>query len=76
MCHPFKPYNLTKQGEIDILEIPLTLMDKTLNEYMKLDANRVWEMTKRLIDTFKMYHDITNCPVAQYLFFWRSKKIL
>ena len=51
MCHPFKPYNINTHREIDILELPLTIMDCTLDLYMKLDLDRAWEMTKRLIDT-------------------------
>jgi len=74
MCHPFKPYNLTKQGEIDILEIPLTLMDKTLNLYMKLDANRAWEMTKRLIDTVEMYHGTLTILWHNTCFFGDQRK--
>jgi peptidoglycan/xylan/chitin deacetylase (PgdA/CDA1 family) len=60
MCHPFKPYNLTTQCEIDILEIPLNIMDNTLKAYMKLDAATSWEMTKRLIDTVERYHGVIS----------------
>ena len=30
MCHPFRPFNLNTNHEIDILEIPLTVMDGSL----------------------------------------------
>lgn len=51
MCHPFRPYNFETGKEIEILEIPLTIMDRTLQgNYMKLDLERAWELTKRLID--------------------------
>ncbi|AKB34380.1 hypothetical protein MSSIH_3690 [Methanosarcina siciliae HI350] len=51
MCHPFRPYNVETEKEIEILEIPLTIMDRTLQEnYMKLGLERAWELTKRLID--------------------------
>jgi len=56
MCHPFRPYNLTTHREIDILEIPLNIMDSTLDQYMKMDLAKSWEMTKLLIDTVEMYH--------------------
>jgi peptidoglycan/xylan/chitin deacetylase (PgdA/CDA1 family) len=50
MCHPFKPYNLYTDKEINILEIPLALMDGTLfNSVGSYDG--AWKMTKRLIDT-------------------------
>ncbi len=50
MCHPFRPYDLNNDREIDILEIPLAIMDGTLDQYMRLDAGKSWEITRRLID--------------------------
>lgn len=51
MCHPFKPFDLSTNQFIDILEIPLTIMDGTLYEYMRLDFEEAWKITERLIDT-------------------------
>lgn len=52
MCHPFKPFNMNTGQQIDILEIPLTIMDGTLlKDYMRLDFKKAWEFTKDLIDT-------------------------
>jgi hypothetical protein len=54
MCHPFRPFNLNTNKEIEILEIPLAIMDVTLFEnYLKLDARRAWEITKLLIDNVR-----------------------
>lgn len=50
-CHPFKPFNLNTNKEIDILEIPLTIMDCTFYDYMRLDVKGAWDITKSLIDT-------------------------
>ena len=36
---------------IDIIEIPLTVMDKTLNNYMRLDLCNTWGIVNKLIDT-------------------------
>jgi len=58
MCHPFKPYDLQAGREIDILEIPLTIMDGTLDSYMKLDAAKAWEVTRRLIDATERCHGV------------------
>ena len=58
MCHPFKPFNLDTNEEIDILEIPLTIMDCTLFNYMKLDMRGAWEVTKLLIDTVERYKGV------------------
>lgn len=53
MCHPFKPFDLDTNSFIDILEIPLTIMDGTLldDDFMRLDTKNSWAITKRLIDT-------------------------
>lgn len=58
MCHPFKPFNLDKDEEIDILEIPLIVMDSTLFEYMRLNMQGAWEIIKRLIDTVEKYNGV------------------
>ena len=50
MCHPFKPYDLRTGRKIDILEIPLAIMDCTLDLYMRLDAGKGWEVIRHLID--------------------------
>ena len=50
MCHPFKPFNLNTNKEINVLEIPLTIMDGTLFDYMKLDMEGAWKIVKLLID--------------------------
>jgi hypothetical protein len=50
MCHPFRPYNVQTGKEINILEIPLVLMDQTFLSYMNLNLKDAWDLTKRLID--------------------------
>jgi len=58
MCHPFKPFNLNTGKYIDIWEIPLTIMDKTLLNYMQLDEATSWEVAKRLIDTVEEHNGV------------------
>jgi len=58
MCHPFKPYDLLEGREIDILEIPLIVMDCTLDQYMRLDMVEAWDIIRNLIDTVKRYHGV------------------
>jgi len=58
MCHPFKPFNLNTNEYINILEIPLIIMDGTLIDYMRLDMKQAWEITKRLIDTVEKYNGV------------------
>lgn len=51
LCHPFYPFDLTANKWIDVLEIPLTIMDCTLSVYMGLDWKSMWDLAKHLIDT-------------------------
>lgn len=50
MCHPFRPYNLSTGKEVDILEIPLVVMDVALFAGSK-SLEEAWVCTKNLIDT-------------------------
>lgn len=51
MCHPFIPFNLEKNSEINILEIPLIVMDNTLfHDYMRLDHKTALKVIKQIID--------------------------
>jgi hypothetical protein len=50
MCHPFKPYDLNEEKEIDILEIPLVIMDVALFDVAS-SFEEAWNCAKKLIDT-------------------------
>jgi peptidoglycan/xylan/chitin deacetylase (PgdA/CDA1 family) len=82
MCHPFKPINLKTHREIDILEIPLNVMDSTILKYM--GSTDAWKTAKKLIDTTEKYNgvitllwhnDVLNCSFREK---WRKlyEKIL
>jgi peptidoglycan/xylan/chitin deacetylase (PgdA/CDA1 family) len=73
MCHPFKPFNLSTNKEIGILEIPLIIMDGALFDSVK-SFEEAWEITKRLIDTVEKYNgvltllwhnNVFNCPFRE-----------
>ncbi len=57
MCHPFKPFNLTNKKEINIIELPMIIMDGALFGSMK-NSYEAWETTKRLIDTVEKYNGV------------------
>jgi len=57
MCHPFKPFNLNNNREIDILEMPLIIMDGALFGSAE-SFEEAWDTTKRLIDTVEIYNGI------------------
>lgn len=50
LCHPFYPVDNNNKN-IDLLEIPLALMDASLFEYMDLSFEDAWNQIKTLIDT-------------------------
>jgi peptidoglycan/xylan/chitin deacetylase (PgdA/CDA1 family) len=50
MCHPYYPYDLDKERFINVMEIPLVIMEGTLFDYMRLDYETAFRLTKRLID--------------------------
>ena len=51
MCHPFRPFCKQENRFIDIIELPLTIMDTTLTKYMELSLKEQIENCKKLIDT-------------------------
>jgi len=53
MCHPFQPYDLNTRSTIRVLEIPLTIMDQTLFDYMKYDFDTAWKAVESVIKTVK-----------------------
>lgn len=50
-CHPFRPFDVEQNREIDLWEVPLIVMDGTLRNYRKLTAEqgevRILEMARR-----------------------------
>ena len=48
MAHPFRPYDIEMKKEIDILEIPLIIMDVSI---FKMPIEEAWVVTKKLIET-------------------------
>ena len=79
MCHPFKPFNLNTGKEIDILEIPLVIMDRTFSrDYMRLDFEGAWKLTKLLINRVEQYNGVitilwhNNFMTGEYLKFYEK----
>ena len=60
MCHPFHPYNLRTEKIMDILEMPLIIMDFSLFEYMRLDEARAWQLILRLLDKVEKYQGVAT----------------
>ncbi len=58
MCHPYKPFNRRTEKLINILEIPLIIMDCTFDFYMRFDSENAWKLTSRLIDRIAELHGV------------------
>lgn len=50
MCHIFQPFNITTNAFVNIWEIPLVIMDRTLLETLSIDPATAWEMIRQIID--------------------------
>ena len=50
VCHPFRPFDLEADRFLNVVEIPLILMDCSLMRYMRLGPETAWELTKSLLD--------------------------
>ena len=74
MCYPFKPFNLKTGKPIEILEIPLIIMDDTFEQYMRLDFRRSWEMSKKLIDTVAECHGVITLLWHNYSLLGNQRK--
>lgn len=57
VCHPFRPYNLYKNKDIDIIEIPLNIMVCALYKHAK-SGEKAWVIAKSLIDTVEKYSGV------------------
>lgn len=70
MCHPFRPYNLITEKSMDILEIPLIIMDVSLFLQTKnfdialATAKKMIDTVERLngIITLNWHSNTFNCP--------------
>jgi hypothetical protein len=52
IARPFRPWDIDHDGPMDLVEIPLAVMDVTLAEprYLGLSARRAWPRLERLLD--------------------------
>jgi len=58
MCHPFRPFNINTNREMEIVEIPLAIMDQTMFFYMQLNMEQAWTQTERLLDTVRQHNGV------------------
>ncbi|MBZ9687626.1 polysaccharide deacetylase family protein [Clostridium estertheticum] len=57
-CLPYKTYDLTQNSSLDLIEIPLILMDGSLFDYMNLNYEQSEEYIKKLILQVQKYSGV------------------
>lgn len=55
ICIPYKPYDIYHRKMIDIMEIPLNIMDGTLKDYCRYPSDMALERIKQHIDMVKAF---------------------
>jgi hypothetical protein len=60
MCYPFQPYDTLREEFIDIIEIPLSVMDCSLDRNMQLDWNIACLLVEKQIDNVTACQGVTN----------------
>jgi peptidoglycan/xylan/chitin deacetylase (PgdA/CDA1 family) len=50
MCHPYQPYDRRTDEFMDIVEIPLVIMDRTFDRYLGISDDKAWELSKTILD--------------------------
>lgn len=73
MCHPFKPFNLNTNNYIDLLEIPLIIMDGALFSYVK-SFEEAFEYCKMIIDTVEKNNGVVTLLWHNSPFSWPIRK--
>ncbi|MCD6599364.1 MAG: polysaccharide deacetylase family protein [Dehalococcoidia bacterium] len=57
-CVPYKPFDVLDRREIDIWEVPLTVMDCTLDRYRGLSPQEAEETMDRLLEQVKKHRGV------------------
>lgn len=62
-CFPFYPFDINSKKQINVLEIPLIIMDATV-----ISRKDTWEECKRMVDTVKKYGGVFTINWHQRVF--------
>lgn len=61
ICSPFKVFDILNKKKLNLIEIPLTIMDVTITDYMKdIDTNKIEKMISNVVDNTKKYNGTLN----------------
>lgn len=53
IAYPFRPYDLENDKVLNIVEVPLVIMDRTLINQYGRNVERAWKEIKKILDTTK-----------------------
>ena len=61
ICYPFKVFDIKTKSKLDLVEIPLIMMDVTMTNYMKINETKeLNEIIVRVINQVKKHNGILN----------------
>lgn len=72
LCYPFRPYDGIKEAYIDILELPLLVMDVTFFKYMGLNVDNAFRLYMKIMNEVKKLHGVltivwhNNCLTGEH----------
>jgi len=69
LCHPFNPYDLESGKALNIVELPIAMMDRTLETYSSLRPSEAWERIKLVIDASERYGGVATI-IWHNVFMW------
>ena len=58
VCHPYRPFDVSRGVAVNLWEIPLQVMDATLFVGQALSEGDAWERVRDLIDTVERYRGV------------------
>ena len=58
ICQPYRPFDLLENRQMQLWEVPLTVMDCTLSRYRKFNPEQSQEIFRKLLKTVKHYHGV------------------
>ena len=50
MCHPYQPYDRNAQEFVDIVELPVVIMDRTFDRYLGVSDEKAFELSRVILD--------------------------
>jgi hypothetical protein len=58
LCFPYRPFDLLENRVMDVWELPLTVMDCTLDRYRGLQAGEIRSVLAGLFETTRRWHGV------------------